>query len=134
MAIMGSMLINLARQKGAAAYVGEGKNRWPAVHRLDAARLFRLAAEKGTPGAVFHGVGDEAVPFREIAEVIGRKLKVPVVSKSQEEAAAHFGWMALFAAIDGPASSEKTQKVLGWKPQERRLIADLEQGTYFEKA
>jgi len=116
------MLINLAREKGAAAYVGDGSNRWPGVHRLDAARLYRLALEKGAAGARYHGVADE---------VIGRHLSLPVVSKSPEEATAHFGWMAYFVGIDAPASSTLTQERLGWHPTESGLIADLEHGTYF---
>jgi nucleoside-diphosphate-sugar epimerase len=125
-------LINLAGEKGVSAYVGDGLNRWPAVHRLDAAPLYRLALEKGAGGANYHGVGDEGIPFREIAEVIGRRLNVPVVSKSPDEAVHHFGWLGHFVSIDCPASSTQTQKQLGWQPKERGLIADLEQGTYFE--
>jgi nucleoside-diphosphate-sugar epimerase len=124
-------LIGIARQKGVSAYVGDGLNRWPAVHRLDAARLYRLAIEKASAGARYHGVADEGVPFREIAQVIGRRLNVPVVSKSPEEAAAHFGWMAHFAGIDGPASSKQTRELLGWQPQQPGLIADLDQTHYF---
>jgi nucleoside-diphosphate-sugar epimerase len=125
-------LIAIARAKGVSAYVGEGRNRWPAVHRLDAARLFVLALEKGPAGSTFHGVADEGVPTREIAEIIGRRLQVPVVSKSREEAAAHFGWLAGFIALDAPASSARTQERLGWRPRHPGLIADLEQGRYFE--
>ncbi|TGE06305.1 SDR family oxidoreductase [Hymenobacter fodinae] len=125
------MLINLAREKGVAAYIGDGSNRWPAVHRLDAARLYRLALENGTSGARYHGVGDEGIPLRTIAEVIGRHLHVPVVSKTQEEAAEHFGWMAGFASLDLAASSALTQQRLGWQPSHLDLLADLEQGHYF---
>jgi len=127
-------LINLAREKGISAYVGDGLNRWPAVHRLDAAPLYRLALEKGSAGASYHGVADEGVPFREIAEVIGRRLNVPVVSKSLEEAANHFGWLAHFVGIDCPASSAQTQQQLGWAPKQPGLIADLDQTHYFETA
>ena len=125
-------LINIAREKGVSAYIGEGLNRWPAVHRLDAAHLYRLALEKGSAGGRYHGVADEGVPTRKIAEVIGRHLNVPVVSKSREEAAAHFGWMALFFAMDGPASSAQTQQRLGWRPVQPGLIADLDAEHYFE--
>ena len=124
-------LISLARQKGVSAYIGEGQNRWPAVHRLDAARLFRLALEKGASGAMYHGVGDEGVSFRDIAGVIGRQLTIPVVSKSPEEAAAHFDWMARFAGLDMAASNALTQQWLGWKPTHKGLLADLEEGAYF---
>ncbi len=126
------MLINLAREKGVAAYVGDGANRWPGVHRLDAARLYRLALEKGDMGSRYHGVADEGVPMREIAEVIGRHLSLPVVSKSPEEATEHFGWMAYFAGLDMPASSALTQERLGWHPTGPGMIADLEQMRYFE--
>jgi nucleoside-diphosphate-sugar epimerase len=124
-------LIRIAREKGAAAYVGDGLNRWPAVHRLDAARLYRLVIEKGTAGAAYHGVAEEGVPARDIAKVIGRRLNVPVVSKSREEAAAHFGWIGHFFAMDGPASSAKTQQQLGWRPTYPGLMADLDAGHYF---
>ena len=124
-------LINMARQKGASAYIGEGLNRWPAVHRLDAARLFRLASEKGAPRGYYHGVAEEGVAFRQIAEVIGRRLKVPVISKTPEEAADHFAWFAHFAAIDVPASSKQTQQNLGWHPTQPGLIADIDRPAYF---
>jgi nucleoside-diphosphate-sugar epimerase len=125
-------IIAIAQEKGVSAYVADGLNRWPAVHRFDAAHLYRLVLEKGSAGARYHGAGEQGVPFKEIAEIIGRRLNVPVVSKSPEEAATHFGWIARFVAIDGPASSAKTQEQLGWKPKQRGLIADLEQGSYFE--
>src|SRR3989442_3944295 len=105
-------LIRIAREKGVSAFIGNGLNRWPAVHRLDAAHLYRLVLEKGSAGATYHGVADEGVPTREIAEAIGRGLNVPVVSKSREEAADHFGWIAPFFGMDGPASGAQTQKML----------------------
>jgi nucleoside-diphosphate-sugar epimerase len=125
-------LIETARKQGVSAYVGDGLNRWPAVHRLDAARLFRLALERPVPQACYHGVADEGVPTREIAEVIGRHLDVPVISKSREEAPEHFGWMARFFAINGPASSAQTRKQLGWRPEQPGLIRDLDGTHYFE--
>jgi nucleoside-diphosphate-sugar epimerase len=125
-------LIAVAREQGFAAYVGDGKNRWPTVHRLDAARLYRLALEKGTAGAKYHGVAEEGVPIRDITEIIGRRLNVPVVSKSAEEAATLFGFVGRFLAMDGPSSSQRTQEQLGWRPTERGLIADLEHGRYFD--
>jgi nucleoside-diphosphate-sugar epimerase len=124
--------IELARRKGVFAYVGDGRNRWPAVHVLDAARLYRLALEKLEKGARYHAVAEEGVPLRDIAEVIGRGLKVPVISVSPEEAAAHFGWLATFAGIDLPASSALTQQRLAWRPAGPGLIADLEQMRYRE--
>jgi len=128
-----STLINIAREKGVSAYVGEGLNRWPAVHRLDAAHLYRLVVEKGSAGARYHGIADEALPTREIAEVIGRNLNMPVVSKSPEEAAGHFRWIGHFFAMDSPASGALTQEWLGWHPIQPGLIADLERGRYFER-
>jgi nucleoside-diphosphate-sugar epimerase len=124
-------LIRIARDKGVSAYVGDGLNRWTAVHRLDAAQLYRLALEKGAGGARYHGVAEEGIAFRDIAEAIGRGLKIPAVSKSPEEAAGHFGWFAHFAGLDCPASSKLTQERLGWRPTQRTLIEDLELGTYF---
>ena len=125
-------LISVAREKGASAYVGDGLNRWPAVHRLDAARLYRLVLEKGSAGATYHGVADEGVPCREIAAIIGRHLNVPVVARSKDEASDHFGWIAQFFGLDAPASSAQTRERLGWRPSQPGLIPDLEQGTYFE--
>jgi nucleoside-diphosphate-sugar epimerase len=125
--------VNLAREKGLSAYVGDGHNRWPAVHVLDTARLYRLALEQAKPGARYHAVAEEGVPVRDIAEVIGRGLKVPVVAMSPEEAAAHFGWLAMFVALDMPASSSLTQKRLGWHPTGPGLISDLEQMRYSQK-
>ena len=124
--------IAVAREKGISAYVGDGLNRWPAVHVLDAARLYRLALEKAEAGARYHAVAEEGVPVREIAEVIGKGLKVPVVAMSPEEAAGHFGWLAPFAAWDMPASSALTRKRLGWLPTGPALIADLKQMRYSE--
>ena len=125
------MIINFARQSGVSAYIDEGNNRWPAVHRLDAALLYRLALEKAAAGDVFHGVADEGVAVRDIAEVISRKLDIPLVSNSREEAAAHFTWMTNFLALDNPTSSKLTQEKLGWTPNRPGLIEDLEKGTYF---
>jgi len=125
-------LIQLARQKGEAAYVGEGQNRWPAVHRRDAARLFRLAVEKGVAGARYHGVADEGIALRDLTAIIGRQLNVPVVSKSAEEADAHFGWIARFVGLDLAASSAFTQQWLDWHPTHPGLLDDLEHGDYFE--
>jgi len=127
-------LISIAREKGVSAFIGDGLNRWPAVHRLDAAHLYRLVLEKGIAGAAYHGVADEGVPTREIAEAIGRRLNVPVVSKSHEAAADHFGWIARFFGIDSPASSALTQERLGWRPVQPGLIADLNAEHYFEHA
>jgi len=126
-------LINLARQKGVSAYIGDGQNRWPAVNRLDAVQVFRLALEKGAPGSRFHAVGDEGIPTKKIAETIGRHLNLPVVSKSPAEAAAHFGWIGYFFSLDVPATAKLTEKTLDWKPTHPGLIADLEAGFYFSK-
>lgn len=125
-------LIGVAREKGSSAYVADGRNRWSAVHRLDAAALFRLAVERGSAGTSYHGVGDEGVPFREIAEVIGHHLNVPIVSISPEEAVDHFGFLGRFAALDIPASSALTQQWLGWRPKHPGLLEDLDRSHYFE--
>jgi nucleoside-diphosphate-sugar epimerase len=122
--------VNLAREKGVSAYVGDGLNRWPAAHVLDTARLYRLALEKRKAGSRYHAVAEEGVRVRDIAEVIGRGLKVPVVSLSPEEAPGHFGWLSAFVGYDMPASSAQTQERLGWRPTGPRLIADLEQMQY----
>lgn len=119
-------LIDLARAKGRVAYVGEGKGRWAAAHVSDVARLYKLAVERAESGARYHAVAEEGVPMRDIAEALGRSLKLPVVSLSRDEVADYFGWMAMFADLDVPASSALTQKKLGWKPVGRGLIADLD--------
>lgn len=129
-----SVLVGIAREKGISGYVGEGQNRWPAVHRLDAARLFRLALEGAPAGSVLHGVAEEGVPVREIAGAIGRQLGVPTASLAPEEAGEHFGWLAGFAALDVRASSALTRERLGWEPTQPGLIDDLERGHYFRKS
>jgi nucleoside-diphosphate-sugar epimerase len=123
-------LVQVAREKGVSAYIGDGLNRWPAAHVLDVAHLYRLALEKHEAGSRYNAVAEEGVPVRDIAEVIGRGLKVPVVSLSPEEAPAHFGWLAAFVGFDMPASSARTQQRLGWHPTGPGLIADLEQMRY----
>jgi nucleoside-diphosphate-sugar epimerase len=123
--------IALAREKGVSAYMAAGLNRWAAVHVLDAARLYRLALENHEAGARYHAVAEEGVPVRDIAEAIGRGLKVPVVSKSPEEAATHFGWLGMFVGRDLTGSSVETQRRLGWRPAEPGLIADLDRAQYF---
>ena len=125
--------IAIARQKGLSAYIGDGLNRWPAVHRLDTARLYRLALEKGVAGGRYHAIAEEGVPMREIAEAIGRGLKVPVVSIPAEQAAEHFGFLGLFVGFDMPASSTITQERLGWHPSGPGLISDLDHMRYFEE-
>jgi nucleoside-diphosphate-sugar epimerase len=124
-------LVDIAREKGVSAYPGDGHNRWPAVHRLDAARLFRRALEDAPAGTVLHGSAEDGVPVRDIADVIGRHLNLPVNSISREEAIDHFGWLGAFFALDVPASSTLTQRQLGWQPTRQGLLADLEQGHYF---
>jgi nucleoside-diphosphate-sugar epimerase len=124
-------LIEIARDKGVSGYIGDGSNRWPAVHRLDAAHLFCLALEEAPAGSTLHGVADEGVPIRDIAEVIGRHLDVPVVSVPADEASEHFGWLAGFLAADNPVSSALTRELLGWQPIHPGLIDDLDKGHYF---
>jgi nucleoside-diphosphate-sugar epimerase len=128
------VLIDIARNKGASGYIGDGSNRWPAVHRLDTARLYRLALEKAPAGSVYNAVAEEGIQTRAIAEVIGRHLDVPTVSIDPDDAAEHFGWIGGFFAWDAPASSALTQHRLGWKPTHPGLIADLEAGHYFAQA
>ncbi len=125
------MLATLAREKGVSAYVGDGENLWPSVHRLDAARVFRLALEQGAQGGPFHAVADEGIPFRQIAQAIGEQLGVPTRSISPEEAAGHFGAIAMFIAGNGPASSARTRARLGWEPREPGLIRDINRPEYF---
>jgi nucleoside-diphosphate-sugar epimerase len=124
--------IQVAREKGVSAYLGEGRNRWPAAHVRDVAHLYRLALEKHEAGSRYNAVAEEGIPMREIAEVIGKGLKVPVISIPPEEAQAHFGWLAMFAGFDMPASSAQTRKQLGWNPTGPGLIADLENMKYFQ--
>lgn len=129
-----SMLIGVAREKGVSGYIGDGSTRWPAVHRLDAARLFGLALEQAPAGTVLHGVGEEGVTTRQIAEAIGRHLHIPVVSVSAEDAAEHFGFLGAILAMDGPASSALTRERMGWTPTHPGLIEDLDEGHYFAHA
>lgn len=124
-------LVEIARQTGVAAYVGDGANRWPAVHRLDAARLYRLALEAAPAGTRLHAVGEEGVPMRAIAETIGQGLGVPVRSLSPDEAAGHFGWIGAFAGLDCPASSARTRALLDWTPQGPDLLTDMRENGYF---
>jgi nucleoside-diphosphate-sugar epimerase len=126
-------LIDIARDKGVSAFVGDGSNRWPAVHRIDAAHLFRLAMEAAPAGARLHGAGEEGVPFREIAEVVGRQLKPPAVSIGAEDADDHVGFLGALVSLDNPTSSSQTQEFLGWRPVHPALIPDLEQGHYFNR-
>ena len=124
-------LVGIARAKGVSGFIGDGSSRWPAVHRLDAAHLFRLALEKAPAGSRLHAVADEGVPIRAIAEVIGRHLDVPVASVPAGEASGHFGFLAGFLAADNPASSTLTRELLGWQPAHPGLIEDLDKGHYF---
>ena len=122
--------IRLAREKGTSAYIGDGLNRWPATHVLDVAHLYRLAVEKGEAGSRYHAVAEEGVKVRDIAEVIGRSMKLPVISLSPEEGPAHFGWLAMFAGFDMPASSTQTREKLGWNPTGTTLLIDFENMKY----
>jgi nucleoside-diphosphate-sugar epimerase len=124
-------LVAIARERGVSGYIGDGANRWPAVHRLDSARLFGLALERATAGSTLHAAAEEGVPIREIAEVIGRHLELPVVSISPEDAGEHFTWMGGFLALDAPASGELTRELLDWQSTHPGLIEDLDQGHYF---
>lgn len=126
------MAIKIAREKGVAAYI-EGQHRWSAVHRLDAARVYKLVLEKSAAGSVFHAVAEEGVPTQDIAEAIGKQLHLSVVAKSTEEAQAHFGFFSMVFGADNPASSKQTQETLGWHPAHSGLIEDIEQGHYFKK-
>lgn len=126
-----AMLVQIARDKGVSGYIGDGASRWPAVHRLDSAHLFRVALEKAPAGSMLHAVADEGVPIRDIAEVIGRRLDLPVVSVSPEDAAGHFSWLAAVLAPDQPASSALTRELTGWQPTQPGLIEDLDKGHYF---
>lgn len=126
-----AVLTAVAREKGVAGYVGEGTNRWPAVHRSDAARITRLGLEKAPAGTLLHAVGEEGVPTREIAEAIGRGLGVPVASIAPEDVQDHFGWIGPIFALDILASSTRTQELLGWTPSGPSLVEDLDAGHYF---
>ncbi|MEU8033950.1 SDR family oxidoreductase [Streptomyces sp. NPDC049099] len=127
-----AMLVALAREKGVSGYIGDGANRWPAVHRLDAAHLFRLAVERAPAGSVWHGAAEEGVTIRAVAEVIGRHLDVPVASLAPEAAAEHFTWLAGFLGFDVPVSSTLTRELLDWEPTQPGLLADLDKGHYFQ--
>ncbi len=126
-------IVGIARDKGVSGYIGDGSNRWPAVHRLDSAHLFRLALENAPAGSTLHAVADEGVPIRDIAEVIGRHLNLPVVSISPQDAAGHFTWLADFLALDSPASATLTRELMGWQPTQPGLIDDLDKGHYFHQ-
>jgi nucleoside-diphosphate-sugar epimerase len=124
-------LVAIARAKGVSGYLGDGSNRWPAVHRLDSAHLFRLALEQAPAGSTLHAIDDEGVPIRAVAEVIGRHLDLPVVAIAPEDAGGHFSWLATFIGVDSPASSTLTRELLGWHPTHPGLIDDLDKGHYF---
>ena len=125
-------LVDIARAKGVSGYIGDGANRWPAVHRFDAARLFRLAIENAPAGSTLHAIADEGVPVRDIAAVIGKHLDVPVIAVAPADAAAHFTWLSGFLAIDSPASNARTRELLDWRPTHPGLLADLDEGHYFQ--
>jgi nucleoside-diphosphate-sugar epimerase len=124
-------LVGIARRRGVSGYIGDGSNRWPAVHRYDAAHLFRLALEQAPAGSALHAIADEGVPVRSIAEVVGRHLDLPVVAVAPDDADEHFGWLGAFLAADSPASSTLTRQLLGWQPTQPGLVDDLEKGHYF---
>ena len=126
------MIIAMAREKGESAYIDAGQNLWPAVHRLDAARVFVLALEKGASNAIYHANSEQGVPFREIATLIGKHLNLPVVSKNAQEAGEHFGWFTHFASLNNPTSSQITREVLGWKPEHQDLLTDIDTAGYFK--
>ena len=126
-------LVSIARKTGVSAYVGDGAHRWSAVHRLDTGSLFHLALEKGSSGAVYHAVAEESITIKEIAEVIGKNLNVPVASKTKEEAMQHFGFLGMVLAMDNPVSSEKTRRELGWEPKQKKLFEDMVENYFKEE-
>ena len=128
----GPTLIGIARDKGFSGYVGDGSNRWPAVHTLDAARVYRLALEAAPAGSRLHAVADDGVPFRDIAEVIGRKLGLPSAGIAVDDAPQHFSFLGAFVSLDNPTSSELTRRLLDWEPTHPGLVEDLEHGHYFD--
>jgi nucleoside-diphosphate-sugar epimerase len=125
-------MVTTAREKGVSGFIGDGANRWPAVHRSDAGRLVRLALDRAPAGSIVHAVAEEGVPVRAVAEVIGRHLGVPTVPVPPEQAAEHFGWLGTFLQMDAPTSSARTRELLGWEPTGPGLIEDLGQGHYFD--
>jgi len=128
-----AMLVAIARDQGRSGYIGDGSNRWPALHVRDAATLFRLTMENAPAGSTLHGTAEEGVPIRDIASVIGRHLDLPVVSIAPEDAAAHFGWLGELVALDSPASNAMTRELVGWRPTNPSLLADLDEGHYFHQ-
>lgn len=125
------ILVQFAREKGVCAVVGDGENRWPAVHVSDAARLYRLALEHGAAGGPFHAIAEEGIPIKQIADLVGRRLNVPVVSMTPAEAAEHYGWFAMFIGLDAPSSSARTRATLGWEPTGPTLMQDMQNPAYF---